>query len=198
MEHSYYGHTRQRHLEIGARFFRLRDYTPIPLLFLVLIFAEPSVGSATLGCILVFLGELLRIYGVAFIGGVSRTRTASLGSKLVTAGPFAIVRNPLYVGNFLITLGLSIFSGVFWLILVAMILFSIQYYFIVLYEESQLFREFGDEYETYCQAVPRWIPGHIPSLDELLWPESCEHALRSERRTLTAIALVLALLVLCS
>src|SRR3989338_4039911 len=102
--------------DIGEKLFRARDYTPVPFLILALLFEQPKVGFVALGCFFIVFGELIRIYSVSFIGGISRTRKGSLGAKLVTEGAFSIVRNPLYVGNFFIILGVCLFSSVPWLI----------------------------------------------------------------------------------
>jgi len=182
--------------DIGEKLFRARDYTPVPFLILALLFERPKVGCVTLGCFFVVLGELIRIYSVSFIGGISRTRKGSLGGKLVTEGAFAYVRNPLYVGNFFIILGVCLFSSVPWLIVLGISFFIAQYYFIVQYEETLLEERFGDEFFVYKMNVPAWIPNHLPSLDEIQWPESLSPALRSEKRTFLAIAAVLLLMVL--
>ena len=97
-------------VRIGEWFFKYRDYTPIPLIIALLFVNDPTVFSATIGLLAVVFGELFRIYTVAFIGTVSRTRSDSTGQKLVTNGPFGIVRNPLYVGNFFIVLGFALFA----------------------------------------------------------------------------------------
>lgn len=183
--------------EIGEKLFQLRDYTPIPLILLMLIAANPSVRTATIGVLLVVFGELLRIYSVAFIGSVSRTRNLSTtGGALVSTGPFGLVRNPLYVGNFFITFGLAVFGGVFWLVVLTVLAFAFQYYCIVRFEERLLVQKFGREYEDYRNTVPAWIPSHLPSLETLPWPDTFSPALKSERRTLATIgAMILALLI---
>ena len=91
----------------------------------------------------------MRIHSVSFIGTISRTRSSSLGSKLIQEGPFAIIRNPLYAANFLITLGFVIFTNIQWIIVVATLGFIIQYHFIVIFEESILQNKFGDTYTKY-------------------------------------------------
>lgn len=186
-------------VDIGAKLFELRDYTPIPLIVLVLFVAEPSVRSATIGTLITVCGELFRIYSVAFIGSVSRTRnTSSAGANLITSGPFAFVRNPLYCGNFLICLGIAVFSGVTWVVLLTVALFAFQYYCIVKYEEKLLLEKFGTEYAEYMTKVPAWIPSRLPALAEIEWPDTFSPALRSERRTLAAVAFMLIALMLVS
>lgn len=186
-------------VEIGQKLFEWRDYTPIPLILLVLFTAEPSVRSATLGTLLAIAGELVRVYSVAFIGSISRTRnTSSTGSGLITRGPFSWVRNPLYVGNFFITFGMAVFSGISWVMVLTVLLFAFQYYAIVKYEEKLLTERFGAEYEAYMKTTPAWFPSRLPSLEGLEWPDTFTPALRSERRTLTAIGIMLLALVLVS
>lgn len=186
-------------VEIGEKLFKWRDYTPIPLIVLVLFVAEPGPRSATIGTLLAVFGELIRIYSVAFIGSVSRTRnTATVGGGLISRGPFSYVRNPLYVGNFLITVGVATFSGVTWIVLLTIVLFAFQYYCIVKHEERLLIQKFGREYEEYMETVPAWIPARLPSLETLEWPETFSPALRSERRTLAAIGVMLLALMLVS
>lgn len=184
--------------DIGEKLFRARDYTPVPFLLLALLFERPKVGCVTLGCFLILFGELIRIYSVSFIGGISRTRKGSLGARLVTEGAFSIVRNPLYVGNFFIILGVCLFSSVPWLIFLGVSFFVIQYYFIVQYEEGLLVDRFGEEFQAYKAMVPAWIPNKLPSLEEIQWPETFAPAIKSEKRTFMAIAAVLLLMILRS
>ena len=191
------GDSPDKFTDIGEKLFQLRDFTPIPLILILLFAASPSVRSATIGMVLITFGELVRIYSVAFIGSVSRTRNlATTGGALVTTGPFAMVRNPLYVGNFFITFGVAVFGGVFWLIALTFLAFGFQYFCIVRFEERLLVQKFGREYEEYRNSVPAWIPAHLPSLDALPWPDTFSPALKSERRTLAAIGvMILALMI---
>ncbi len=183
---------------LGQKLFRLRDYTPIPLLLLLFLVGTPTVLTAILGTLLIVGGELFRIYSVSFIGGVSRTRSLSVGEQLVTSGPFAWVRNPLYIGNFFITLGFAVYSAKLWFIVLAVAFFAFQYYFICQYEERLLDQKFGTVYFEYKAKVPSWIPKSIPALDDIEWPASFSAAIRSEKRTLSSIFLIWALVVFFS
>jgi len=185
-------------VEIGKKLFSLRDYTPIPLIIILLFTAEPNVLSSTLGILFIVFGELIRIYSVAFIGSVSRTRSDSTGGNVVTSGPFGYVRNPLYVGNFFITMGIALFSGVIWFVLLSAALFAVQYYYIVKYEEHNLLKKFGAEFEDYLSKVPAWFPKEKIKLSALDWPESFGPSIKSEKRTLSAIAIIVLALVLIS
>ena len=183
---------------VGQMLFKYRDYTPIPLILMVILVARPNVLTATFGTLIVILGELIRIYSVAFIGGISRTRSGSLGEELVTSGPFRWVRNPLYCGNFFIVLGLSVFSGSLWFTILSTGLFYFQYYFIIRYEEKILEEKFQEKYREFRLSVPAWLPKKLPKIDEIEWPDSYSAALRSEKRTLASIAAMLILLVMTS
>ena len=59
-------------------------------------------------------GELLRLWAVHHIGVISRTRSDRLG-PLVSTGPFALVRNPLYLGNIALWVGFAISAQLVWL-----------------------------------------------------------------------------------
>jgi protein-S-isoprenylcysteine O-methyltransferase Ste14 len=182
--------------KLGEKFFRARDYSPIPVGIVAILYANPTVFSLCLGGVIALLGEIVRTYGVAFIGTISRTRSYSNG-QLVTSGPFSVLRNPLYFGNLLLSLGFSAMAGVWWIPVLVAAFFYAQYIPIVAWEEMKLTRIFGQEYTNYCVAVPnRWFPKWkaFVRYDWCVKPESWGPALRSEKRTLTAIFVVLVLM----
>ena len=84
---------------IGPVFFRLRSLTPIPFILILIFFSQPTPLPIVLGSLLIVLGEWLRIWAVGYAGGSTRTRTLGAARDLVTTGPYAHVRNPLYLGN---------------------------------------------------------------------------------------------------
>lgn len=188
--------TSKKFVEIGELFFKYRDYTPLPLILILLIIAEPTVTSATVGTLLMIAGELFRIYSVSFIGSISRTRSSNTGNNLIKEGPFGWMRNPLYVGNFVIVLGVSAFGGVGWLVLITAAACAAQYFFIVNYEEATLMKKFGAEYTEYRKEVPAWLPKTAPKLADIDWPTSFSPAIKSEKRTLTAIMVLIVFMVL--
>ncbi len=181
---------------LGKKLFELRDYTPIPLVILMLFAAKPTALSATIGMLCIGLGELIRVQSVAFIGSISRTRKSHTGDNLITGGPFGIVRNPLYVGNFFIVLGVCLYAGRAWLTILTVALFAVQYFYIVSYEESVLEEKFGEDYDSYRQRVPAWIPRALPRLVDMDWPNSYAQALKSEKRTLSAVLAIIILLLI--
>lgn len=173
----------------GEILFRLRDYTPIPIIVLAILFATPTWLSLSVGALVAIVGELLRTYGVAYIGTISRTRSYSNG-QLVQEGPFALLRNPLYFGNLVLSVGLSLMSNVAWLPFLVIVVFYAQYVPVVAWEEKKLTNIFGDSYRKYCETVPnRWFPslGRIKATSLYAAPQSWGPALKSEKRTLTSV-----------
>lgn len=150
---------------IGAVLFRHRGWLPVPFL-LVPLLAHGTADAMNwiLGAVLIVFGEAIRLAGVAAAGTETRRRSRTV-HRLVTYGIFAWMRNPLYVGNFLIWMGFTVISGVLWFIPVAIVLFAIEYTLIVRYEEGVLESTFGEEYLRYKQRTSRWFP-RPPGSDE--------------------------------
>jgi len=92
---------------VGGWLFRHRSYTPISLyVMMVCVFwKEIEVDSLIwpAGLLLVVSGETLRLWAIRHIGKSARTRKAK-AERLVTSGPYALTRNPLYLGNMMICL----------------------------------------------------------------------------------------------
>jgi protein-S-isoprenylcysteine O-methyltransferase Ste14 len=176
---------------LGARLFRNRSWLPVPFLLVPLLWSgTPSRDTWIIGGVLVLLGELVRVAGVAAAGTVTRRRSREV-QRLVTYGAFAWCRNPLYVGNFLAWMGFTVISGVLWFLPVAAVLFAVEYSLIVRYEEGVLESIFGAEYLAYKGRTPRWIgrPPAERTSGEHNWGE----ALWSERSTLLQYAALTAL-----
>jgi len=133
------------------------------------------------GGILIVIGEWIRMSGVAAAGTVTRRRSRDV-QRLVTYGIFRWVRNPLYVGNFLIWMGFVVISGVLWFLPLAVLLFAVEYSLIVAYEEGVLESIFGAEYLDYKRTTPRWIPRPPGSRAET-GPHDWGEAWRSEIST---------------
>ncbi len=168
---------------------------------LLVVPAEPSdprlvAGLFWTGAVVVAVGEGLRLWAVGHIGVISRTRSDRLG-PLVVSGPFSIVRNPLYIGNILLWLGLTVSARLLWLAPVVTLLLALQYRAIVAWEEHLLALRLGDDYRQYAAHVPRWIPrmgrtrrqGSARGAGESMAPRfSWRDTLFGERGTLAAIA----------
>ena len=76
----------------------------------------------------------------------------------VAGGPYRWVRNPMYIGGFLLLLGYALCAGSAAALLVALTMLVTVHLVAVLYEEPNLRRRFGASYEAYTRSTPRWIP----------------------------------------
>jgi protein-S-isoprenylcysteine O-methyltransferase Ste14 len=81
--------------------------------------------------------------------------------ELVVRGLYAYVRNPMYVGVMAILLGETLLFASRTLLWYAATVFVGFNLFVLLYEEPTLRRKFGASYQSYCAAVPRWLPHMI-------------------------------------
>jgi protein-S-isoprenylcysteine O-methyltransferase Ste14 len=180
------------------KLFQYRSYTPIPFLLVMLVFADPFFGTMIVGVLLAFFGEFLRYWGVAYAGSLTRVTGGVGAPEVIVAGPFAYVRNPLYLGNIFLYVGIGIMSNALfpWLLIVAALYFVFQYYEIIILEEGFLRQSFGVAYEDFARNVPRFLPRLTPYQDEAQAQQRPDWrgALRSEKRTLQAFGLVLIVL----
>jgi protein-S-isoprenylcysteine O-methyltransferase Ste14 len=183
-------------MDIRNLFFKYRGFTPVPLVIVVLIFATPTPASILWGIAVMILGEMIRIWGVAYAGGATRTRDVG-APFLVTAGPFARVRNPLYLGNILMYSGAAIIANFWlpWLVFAAWLFFGIQYHLIVDLEEEKLAELFGDQYLQYKSKVPRFIPMINALKDQTDTQPNYAMALKSEKSTFMSFATIIILLI---
>lgn len=184
-----------RAARMGGWLFVRRGWIPwlvMPLLLLPTGF-EQRFGwrGFALACAVLAAGEAMRIWAVGYAG--TRTRTRSPDGKLkdlVTAGPYAHVRNPIYVGNCLMGAGIVLAFGQ-WLLLPPLLLAVIlAYQPVVRWEEQLLAGAFGEQYARYRAAVGRWLPRLQRYSGASNHPFSLGVAMFSERGTLGAMALV--------
>ena len=186
--------------QLAKKFFNYRSYTPIPFLILMLVFENASVTTLIIGFIIALFGELIRLWGVSWAGSETRTTGGVGGTFLVISGPFAFVRNPLYVGNILMYTGLGVMSYALfpYLQIIAILFFILQYHLIVKEEESFLEKKFGEAYQKYLKNVPRFIPKLTPyKIDGVEQPIfKLNMGLRSETRTLQAFGSVALLIII--
>ena len=180
---------------IGRLLFRLRSLTALPFIFILIYFSRPTFTSALIGAIPLIFGEWLRLWAVGYAGGATRSRTLGAASDLVTTGPYAHVRNPLYLGNLLLSLGVCVIANVYWMIIVLLIGYFIQYLPIIASEEAYLRESCGTTYQSYYAAVPRFIPRLRIYANPSAHSFSFSRGLKAEKRTLTAIACVIGLIV---
>jgi protein-S-isoprenylcysteine O-methyltransferase Ste14 len=156
--------------KLGNAFFRWRSYIPLillPILILRLNDLNQSFANQHLEiiyqafCLLIsFSGEFVRIITIGFVpsGTSGRNTKAQRATALNTTGMYSITRNPLYLGNFLIILGVSVFTRSWQIVLINCILFLLFYVPIILVEESFLLTNFGDKYKEYLTKAPCFFP----------------------------------------
>lgn len=156
----------------GGWLFRWRSYLPllmIPIVAAALLHSEGLerlAGGTVDGlfeglCVAIsFVGFAVRCLTVGFIPPAISTRNRGVGQapNLRTDGMYSVVRHPLYLGNFIITLGIVMFTEVWWLVVIAVLAFALYYERIMLAEEEALRRKFGNAYDQWAGKVPAFIP----------------------------------------
>jgi protein-S-isoprenylcysteine O-methyltransferase Ste14 len=121
---------------------------------------HPLHLSQYVGFVLLALGSAIYFWCAwdFAVKGLGTPAPVDAPRKLVVNGLFRYVRNPMYLGVLLIIFGQAILYGsptVFVYMLGVWAFFSL---FVLLYEEPELRRLFGAQYEAYCEQVRRWIP----------------------------------------
>ena len=106
------------------------------------------------------LGMAIRILSVGFvkIGTSGRNVTEQIAEELNTTGLYTIVRNPLYIGNYFIFLGVIMLTQDIKTIIIVSVLYWLFYFPIIMTEEDFLLNKFSDEYVKYTQDVNCLIP----------------------------------------
>ena len=166
---------------------------------MIIYFASANGSYRYVGLGMLTAGEAIRIWAVSHAGGATRTRNVGAPS-LCTSGPYAQSRNPLYIGNMFMYLGLVLIAGVpngFFLAVVTAVFFLIQYTLIISLEEETLNNIFGDEYFQYTKNVPAIIPRLKPwSGAKKRKPTPLLTTLKTEKRTLQNVCLILLLIII--
>ena len=128
-----------------------RFRVPLGFLFaaVFLIFAKPAPVTLGIGGAIAVVGLLVRAWASGHI---------RKNQNLAVSGPYAYTRNPLYLGSFILGVGFTIASGVWWLGLIFIALFLGIYLPVMRVEASELTEIFGDEYREYASKVPLFVP----------------------------------------
>jgi len=150
-------------VSIGNFLFHFRNGL-FPLVYALLIFkSQPLIADYRVAALCGFLvaasGQLLRAVtvGLEYIIRGGRDRQV-YAEKLVQGGIFAHCRNPLYVGNYVILLGVSLASNSVLFCAIAIPFFAFAYWAIIAAEENFLRNKFGQEFDDYCARVNRLVP----------------------------------------
>lgn len=121
------------------------------------VFGKHAVAGRAGSLLLVFLGLALRAWAGGNAGDHTRTATIE-APRLATGGPYAYVRNPIYLASIILGLGMVGLLGDPWMLLLCVAVFAFLYIAIVPAEEQFLRARFGEAYARYCANVPRMLP----------------------------------------
>jgi len=157
-----------RIIQTGGWFFKYRNiaFPAVLLALFILLPPRPFMGSPVIDAWLDMLGLLLALAGSglrAWVIGLAYIKRGGLDKKvhadtLVSSGMFAVCRNPLYVGNALVLLGLFVVHNNALAYLLGLIFFGAAYWGIIAAEEKFLAEKFGEDYRAYCARVNRfWL-----------------------------------------
>jgi protein-S-isoprenylcysteine O-methyltransferase Ste14 len=107
----------------------------------------------SLGTLVFFLGVFLRIWAQQHLHYRLKGPI-----QLTVTGPYALVRNPIYIGNTFLCLGATFLSEVLWLVPLTLFWCATAYSLLVRYEEKHLLGRYGESYRKYRLEIPRWLP----------------------------------------
>jgi protein-S-isoprenylcysteine O-methyltransferase Ste14 len=155
--------------------FRYRSFLPIPLIISAMLLAKQSPLYSKdyiifeeindwIAIFIILFGEMIRIWAISHIGVNYRTSLVFKVRNLTTTGPYALTRNPMYLGNFIIGIGFCVLIKSFLFFLIYLIFFFIEYKTIISLEEEFLLNVFEDKYKQYCEKVPCFFPTFKPKL----------------------------------
>lgn len=136
-------------------------FVPARLLSRSGIVAPEAIGwPQAAGAVVTLGGALLAAWCIASFVRVGRGTPAPFDPprRLVARGPYARIRNPMYVGAVLALAGAALFYQSLALLAYATVFVLVAHAFVVLYEEPTLRDTFGGDYESYCRRVGRWWP----------------------------------------
>jgi len=166
---------------MGKFLFKYRSFLPVPYFLFLLAVIEFNRLNFFLGFGVVFSGLLIRYFSQGFAADWMRGSEVE-ADYMLDEGVYSITRHPLYLGNFFVGFGFSLFSGFYpvYLLPLYSLIFSIYYYLIIKEEENFLENKFGDRFVQYRKSTPAILPNFRR------WKTGkflCDNALRMERST---------------
>lgn len=136
--------------------YRFRGYLVAPPLIFTLFWFHWEIEDywvQPLGICLFLIGFFLRLWAQQHLH-----YRLKVHKDLTTTGPYGLIRNPLYIGNIIICMGLTVTSELLWLVPVTFFWCIVIYSFVIRYEEVHLLDKYGEDYRRYTEEVPRWLP----------------------------------------
>lgn len=116
-------------------------------------FSSKDAAAQIIGIAFILLGQLFRVSARGF-----KSENSFNGRALIIGGPYTLVRNPMYLGIFLIGMGVVLVLFRWWVAGAFLLIFSLRYVLLIFNEEKKLSRIFPQEYPEYCSEVPRLFP----------------------------------------
>jgi len=168
---------------ISAQRLRVPIGTALGITFLILM--HPSLRSLWIGGCVALMGSMIRVWASGHL---------EKGRVLARGGPYAHTRNPLYLGSFLMALGVLLAGQGYWLLIPFGIFFAAFYHPVMKQEEQELLQGHGEEFTAYFRRVPPFLPRLSASTDypsEFLWGRVFRNR---EHRTVAGLVLALAFL----
>lgn len=110
-----------------------------------------DLALGAVGWLAFLAGAAMRLWATLYIGGRK-------GKELVTGGPYASCRNPLYLGSFLIALSVGLFLNSAVALVGAVVASAAYLTWVIPLEEARLLARFGDKYHAYCATTSRFVP----------------------------------------
>lgn len=153
------------------RLFRLRFAVLYPLGLYGLIFSGANDESICTGLWFILPGVVFRLWANSY---------AVKTERLTTCGPYAFMRNPLYLGTMLILLGFVLLLRIYLPGAVTLLIFALAYARTIRKEEGQLEQIYGEAYREYKRAVPSFLPRLTPYPAGEKWAFSLERLWRSK------------------
>jgi protein-S-isoprenylcysteine O-methyltransferase Ste14 len=162
----------ERFAALGTRIFHRRMHVGLTAVLLAAFVFRPrhffgahQMAGTVLSLLFVLAGLALRAWAAGCAGGHTRLATIE-APRLATGGPFAYVRNPIYLASVVLGLGMVGLLGDPWMLTLYVAVFVFLYTSIVPAEERFLRGRFGETYVRYCAHVPRVLPHLRP------WPQA--------------------------
>ncbi len=192
----------QDFVRTGNWFFRWRSYIPLVMIGILLLAMreyEYPGHSETLDhiweviCLLVsFFGLGIRILTIGHTpkGTSGRNTKKQVADTLNTTGMYSVVRNPLYLGNFFMGLGVMLFAHLWWLILIYILAFLLYYERIIIAEETYLINKFGNEFLDWASVTPAIVP-RLSNYRKPILPFSLRKTLKREYNGFFAVILLM-------
>ncbi|MCK9604283.1 MAG: isoprenylcysteine carboxylmethyltransferase family protein [Candidatus Omnitrophica bacterium] len=112
-----------------------------------------SAITGVFGIAFILLGQIFRVSARGY-----KSEQSDNGHSLVEGGPYTLVRNPMYLGIILISVGVILALFQWWVVCVFLLFFIVRYHKLILKEEGELLKIFPDDYAAYLKHVPRLMP----------------------------------------